>query len=1046
MKNIIFLSVFIFTISSVSAQKQFSESFWENPQINGLNRLPMRSSGFPWDDEQSALKAGKINSSRIKILDGKWKFYFSPTPEGSPENFYEENFNSSSWKMMDVPSNWELKGYGTAIYTNIRYPFKVNPPFIAHTDNPTGSYLTEFILPENWSGQRVILHIGAASSAAYIWINGKEVGYSEDSFLPSEFEITSYIKPGKNTLACRVLRWSDGSYLEDQDHWRLSGIQRTVYLEAVPTAFISDFFVKPVLDNALTTGTLKVVAKTNGLSLDAAKDWTFKVQLYDTKNMAVWEKPLVKSVQKNLEDEKNSGFNQSPFPDIHIQGEIKNPRLWSSETPNLYTMTISLVDPQGKTVEVRSSKVGFRKIEWGSFGLKVNGQRVLLQGANRHEHDEVNGKILTRDLMLKDIMLMKQNNFNAVRTSHYPNDEEWYRLCDEYGIYVMDEANLETHGVGSYLSQHPDWALAYLERAIRMVERDKNHPSIISWSLGNESGSGQNHAAMAGWIKDYDPTRFIHYEGAELPNRQKDAAYVDVYSRMYRQLPAMIDLANNDDTRPVVYCEYAHSMGNSSGNLFKFWDAFHKYPRMIGGFVWDWVDQGVKMQTKDGKVFWGYGGDHGEPIHDSNFCFNGVVLPDRGLKAATAEFKKVMQNIHSEAVNVAEGKILVKNRYSFTDLNAFSLKWELSENGQPLENGSIKLPAIKPFNQSEVVIPFKKPSLKAGHEYFLKVSFVLNEATTWAPAGFMVAWEEFKMPFETKPLPSPKLSGLPVLSTVETTAELLVKGKDFTFRFNKQNGFLESVLVGKNEFLKTPLKPNFWRALTDNDERCGTANRLRIWENAAEKLTLKSFAVTKVNEIITTVSTRHTIDSLGTVSIDYLIQGNGQIEITHTVFISDTAPEPMRIGMMVHVPAQYDKIKWFGLGPHETYIDRKKGAATGLYTASVKNNFFSYPQPQESNNKTEVRFMSLTNDKNQGLLVTGESLLSVNALPYSQDNLDKAKHPYDLVTGDFINLNIDLQQMGVGGDNSWSPEGEPHKEFMLKEKQYSYKFRLSFLN
>ena len=546
MKNLLLLLTFILISSLLSAQVKFSESFWEDPKINGLNRLAMRSTSVSHPDVVSALTIQSTKSSRYKSLNGKWKFSFSPVPEQAPASFFKPDFDATKWDLIDVPSNWELKGYGTAIYTNITYPFVVNPPYIAHNDNPVGCYVTEFEVPANWKDMRTILHFGAVSSAMYVWVNGEEAGYSEDSFLPSEFDITKNLKPGKNKLAVKVMRWSDGSYLEDQDHWRLSGIQREVYLEAVPKAYISDFFAKAELDSAYTDGELKVIARVDGLNAMSAKGWNLNVQLYDEDQKAVLEKSLVRSVADNMNLEKGYLNNQWGSPDLHIKSPVKNPKKWSAETPNLYTLIISLTDSEGKVREARSCKIGFRKIELGSFGLKVNGQKVLIQGTNRHEFDQYNGKVLSDASMLEDVKLMKQFNFNAIRTSHYPNMEKLYEICDELGLYIMDEADLETHGLGSYLSQHPEWAHAYLERAMRMVERDKNHPCIISWSLGNESGSGANHGAMSGWIKFYDPSRPVHYEGAAQSvyvqkKENKDPFYVDMYSRMYSPIQQMID-------------------------------------------------------------------------------------------------------------------------------------------------------------------------------------------------------------------------------------------------------------------------------------------------------------------------------------------------------------------------------------------------------------------------------------------------------------------------------------------------------------------------
>lgn len=1032
--------VCLLSLNHASSQSIFSETYWENPNINGVNRLPMRSTSYSFPDQKSALTVTRDRSPRIQLLNGKWRFHFSPVPEKAPAGFYETGFDATSWDMIDVPSNWELNGYGTAIYTNIPYPFKVNPPFIDHKDNPVGSYITDFTVPETWNGQRIILHFGGSSSATYVWVNGREVGYSEDSFLPFAFDVTDFInRNGKNKLAVKVLRWSDGSYLEDQDHWRLSGIQRDVYLESVPTAYISDFFAKPELNDSLDRGTIRVIARTSGLNRDNAKGWQLKIQLYDANNQPVLQNPVAKTVSENLGHELGYGNNQGGFPDIHIKATIDKPSLWSAEYPNLYTFTISLEDSAGRVAEVRSCKVGFRSVSWGSFGLRINGKKVLLQGANRHEHDQHNGKVVSEETMKKDIFLMKQHNFNAVRTSHYPNMERWYELCDEYGLYVMDEANLETHALGSYLSQHPDWHNAYMERGVRMVERDKNHPSIISWSLGNESGSGANHAAMAGWIKAYDPSRFVHYEGAQaFGGETKDPFYVDVYSRMYAPIPDIIKLATNEDTRPVVYCEYAHAMGNSSGNLFKFWDAFYKYPRLIGGFVWDWVDQGIVMKSADGKTFWGYGGDHGEPIHDGNFCLNGVVLPDRGIKPATLEFKKVMQNITTEMLDAETGKIKVTNRYSFTNLDEFNVIWSILENGKVIQRGHQGLKSLSPGDDVEVSLPLKKFNRKEDAEYFMMVEYALNQAKPWAPAGHVAAWEQLPVA-GSAPLAFKSPKGASAITADEDNESIRVSAKTLACQFDKQTGFLTSLRYNNTEYLKSPLTPNFWRAVTDNDRLCGTAKEMAIWEDAVDNMKLQELKKEEQTDKSVLVSASYQLEGIGQLRIAYKISGD-RIEVSPALTIDQDVPGPMRIGMMTHVPSRLDVMRWYGRGPHGNYIDRKASAAVGLFTSSVTRDFFLYPQPQESGNKTDVRWASLTDGKGQGLRISGPQLLSINALPHSQDDLIKAAHTHELPPSDIINLNVDLVQMGVGGDDSWSRNGFPHPEFRLSEKSYAYTF------
>lgn len=1042
------LLLIFFNFSSPINAQTFSELFWENPHINGLNRLPVSAISYSFADIKSALQVKKIASNRIKSLNGTWKFNFSPTPESAPKDFFNSNFQTEKWDNIDVPSNWELKGYGTAIYTNIRYPFEVNPPFINHKDNPIGCYVREFEIPQEWQNMRVILHFGAVSSAFYVWVNGQEVGYGEDSFLPSSFEITKYLKTGKNKLAVKVMRWSDGSYLEDQDHWRLSGIQREVYLEAVPKAYISDFFVKNDLDKSYQDAEMQVIARVNGLDEQKAKGWKLAVQLYDENAMPVLETPLVRDMQAHLRLERGNMCNQWGFVDVNIASKIKNPKKWSAETPHLYTFTITLSDSLGNVQEIRSCKIGFRKIEIGAFGLKINGQKVLIQGANRHEFDEHNGKVLTEELMIKDIKLLKQFNFNAVRTSHYPNDNRWYELCDEYGIYLMDEADIETHDLASYLSQHPDWATAYLERAQRMVEAHKNHPSIIFWSLGNESGQGYNHAAMAGWIKNYDPSRPIHYEGSQfIPKSENkfDPDYVDMYSRMYSPINYMMDLANNGDTRPVVYCEYAHSMGNSTGNLDKFWKMFKSTSRIIGGFVWDWVDQGLKMKTSDGKTYWGYGGDHGEPIHDDNFCLNGVVFPDRTVKPATWEFKKAMQNIDMQAVDLEKLSFQILNRYSFTNLTAMQGEWEILENGLPIQKGTLPTLAINPYETANITIDAKKINPKPEAIYHLTIRFKTKQDSKWAMAGHEVAWEQFELPF--KNTTAKTIAKLKLNKVDEAQGKLTIACKNIQVSFNMQTGLMESYQWKGKEIFNTPLTPNFWRAPTDNDIRCGTLGFIKDWQLAFANAKLEEIKHQKLNEQSIQVNTIYKMMQ-GEVQLNivYLVNGNGSIQVDFDIKLGNNVPEIPRIGMQVHILKDFDTFQWFGRGPHDSYDDRKISAAFGFYTTSVLKDFVLFPQPQESGNKTGVYFANLKDKSNKGLAIKGiQNQLNIAAIPYSQQDLEKAKHTYDLQASNFINLNIDLKQMGVGGDDSWSLSGRPHPEYRLTAKQYHYTFEISLI-
>jgi beta-galactosidase len=606
---------------------------WENPGISGINRLPASATSISFESVEKSLAYDLKTSSRYQSLNGQWKFNWVPVPAEAPDDFYRMDYKVSSWNEITVPANWELNGYGTPIYTNITYPFvPVDPPNVPDDDNPVGCYVREFDLPDSWKDMKVTLHFGGVSSAFYVWLNGEFIGYSEDSMLPAEFDITDAVKNRNNRLAVKVYRWSDGSYLEDQDHWRLSGIQREVYLSAAPEIHIKDIFVQTDLDNEFQDAVLKIRPKMLYMDAEKAASWRIGMNLYGEGNTPVFEKDVEKSVERLI----NIAYPQTGhIPFGFFEEKISRPAKWSAEDPNLYTLVLWLKDEKGNIREARSVRVGFRELEIKTGELFVNGSAVKLMGANRHDHDPVTGKVVSRELMLQDMLLMKKFNFNAVRASHYPNDPYWLDLCDEYGLYVIDEANLETHGVNSMLSNDPGWYEAFLSRAIRMVERDKNHPSIIMWSLGNESGSGPNHAAMAGWIKAYDPTRFIHYEGAQtningnpMNPPLPDPPYVDVISRMYWTIDDMVKLATADnDNRPVMWCEYAHAMGNSVGDLEAFWDAIRSHKRLLGAFIWDWVDQGIVQQTAEGRKFWAYGGDFGDTlINDGNFCINGISV------------------------------------------------------------------------------------------------------------------------------------------------------------------------------------------------------------------------------------------------------------------------------------------------------------------------------------------------------------------------------------------------------------------------------------
>jgi beta-galactosidase len=1013
---------------------------WENPEVVGRNKEPGHCTLMPYPDVETALACNREASAYFLSLNGNWKFNCVHKPDDRPKDFYKPDFDVSQWAEIPVPSNWEMHGYDHAIYLNIRYPHPTNPPYIAHDYNPVGSYRRVFTIPEAWDGRQTFLHFDGVQSAFYVWINGRMAGYSEGSMTPAEFNVTPYLQKGKNMIAVEVYRWCDGSYLEDQDFIRFSGIYRNVYLFSTPAAHLRDFFVRATLDDQYKDGVLMIRPKLARYEEGAQlKGWTVRAQLYDSDKKAVFAQALSINVQRILNeqypqrDNVRFGLMQTTVPDV---------KKWSDETPNLYTLVLTLHNDSGKVVEAESCRVGFRTVEIKDGQFFINGRSIKLYGVNRHEHDPDSGKAVPVSRMIEDIKLMKSNNVNAVRTSHYPNDPRWYDLCDQYGIYLMDEANLETHGVGGLLSNVPIWHTAFLERAIRMVERDKNHPSVVFWSLGNESGCGPNHAAMAGWIHDYDPTRPIHYEGAAAG--RKDAPYVDVISRMYARIPEIIRLATNPgDTRPMVLCEYMHAMGNSDGNLREYWEAIRAHKRLIGAFIWDWVDQGLRMKTPDGKgFFWGYGGDFGDNPNDGNFCCNGLVQPDRKPNPSLRELKKIYQRIHLTPVDLPAGTFTVENEYDFCNLDFVEGAWELTCDGTVVQEGKLAKLTLAPKQTQKIEIPLRKPDLKPGLEYWLKVTFTLADDAPWAARGHVVAWDQFQLPFHVPEATAVAVGQMPQVKVAEQDKAYVVSGKDFVLTIGKTSGALESLKSKGNELITSPLVPNFWRAPIDNDVGNRMPARLGIWRKAGQNRAVKSVKIEQVRPQLVRVIAEAAIPAgdNSTYRTTYEIYGSGDIVIEGSMNPSGRLPELPRFGMQMAIPASYSAVTYLGRGPYENYWDRNTGSAVGVYSGSVEEMTHVYTRPQENGNRTDVRWLMLADKEGTGLLAVGMPLLSVSAWPYSMDDLERAKHINEPARRDFITVNLDYRQMGVGGDDSWG--ARTHPEYTLPAKSYSYRFRL----
>ncbi len=1007
---------------------------WENPTVFAVNRLEPHAFYIPYSTIKEALKNQWEKSPYFKSLNGKWRFRWSKNPGERPEEFYKPDFNADNWDEIAVPSDWQMQGYGVPIYVNARYPFLPpsllpSPPKIPHDYNPVGSYRRFFTVPEKWKGRQIILHFGGVRSAFYVWINGKKVGYSQGSKTPAEFNITPFLKQGRNLIAVEVYRWSDGSYLEDQDFWRLSGIERDVFLYSIPALHIQDYFARVDLDRAYRDGflNLEVVFENRGKTKKAR----FEAHLMDRRGKII--KKYTSWIFLKKGDRKN----------LHINWRVKNPHLWTAETPNLYPLVLLLKDPEGKVLEVLGTRIGFRKVEIKNGQLLLNGIPIYIKGVNRHEHDPVTGHVVSLKSMLQDIKLMKRFNINAVRTSHYPNDPRWYDLCDRYGIYLVDEANIESHGMGyrpeRTLGNNPLWKAAHLDRTIRMVERDKNHPSVIIWSLGNEAGDGVNFDATYKWIKERDPSRPVMYERALL------GPHTDIYDPMYPPIEHLIKYASKPRKRPLIMCEYSHAMGNSNGNLKDYWDVIYRYSLLQGGFIWDWVDQGL-FKRINGRECWAYGGDFGPQgmPSDGNFCINGLVLPDRIPHPALWEVKKVYQYARFEMLDKHKGKIKITNLYDFISPGNFKIVWKILEDGRPVYEKSIKAPDIPPHSSRVIDLPIPGLEKKSYAEYYLDISMRTMRKSGLLPENFEVAWEQFRL--KAAEYPRRSLEEFPEIEVEKSGNLIILRGRNFVYSFDRKRGkFVSMKFMGK-EFLISGPTPNFWRPPTDNDFGNGMPIRCRAWREAGEMRTIKRIRLSRGKTV------KIEEDSVlppgnSPLKIVYEIIGNGAVKISLTLEPGyPNLPEIPRIGMTSILTRDFDGVVWYGRGPHENYRDRKYGARVGIYSMSVDDLYFPYIRPQENGNRTDVRWVSLYSAQGYGVMAVGLPLVNFSAYHYLNSDFDEGplksnRHACDLQKRALTTLNIDLGQMGVGGDNSWG--ALPHLQYMFyPTHRYSYSFVL----
>jgi beta-galactosidase len=1023
---------------------------WENPEMFNLNREDPHATLISFPDETAALKDDKSNSPNILSLDGIWKFNYVDSPDKRPYWFYKDDYDTRDWLDIEVPSNWQMKGFDVPIYVNIGYGFKINPPYIPHDWNPVGSYKRVFKVPKEWKDKEVFLHFGAVSSAFYVWVNEELAGYSQDSKVPAEFNITRYLKKGNNSIAVEVYRWSDGSYLEDQDFWRLSGIQRSVFLHARPKTYISDFFAIGDLDNNYNDGVLKLDVALKSVSEDGG-------------NFVV-EALLYNDDQKIFTESRDIKLN-GQISTLYFNKRFEGIEKWSSETPSLYSLILNLKDNYGNNLESISARIGFRKVEIVNSQLLVNGVPILLKGTNLHEHHDIDGHVIDEATILKDIKVMKSNNINAVRTSHYPQQELWYDMCDKYGIYLVGEADIESHGMGYNkdvtLADKEEWAAAHLDRMKRMVERDKNHPSVIIWSLGNEAGDGHNFLANYKWAKERDVSRPVQYERAEKSTNTTER-HTDIVCPMYARIWQIEEYAKDPaNDRPLVLCEYAHAMGNSVGNLQDYWDVIEKYPILQGGFIWDWVDQGLLKTDENGEKYWTYGGDWGEEgvPSDGNFCINGLVWPDREPHPSLPEVKKVYQYVGFEPLDLSNGVIKIKNKYDFTDLSAFEFDWEIVSDGKTVQSGKVPLPSLLPGKELDMMLPFEEFNPSPGSEYFLNLRISRGDEWNYVPQDHVYATAQFKLPVEVEPLKTRKDELGLIQASVEGN-NYRISSTNMEIVFDLEKGKMESfVYKGKSIISKGP-EPDFWRPPIDNDYGYDMDKKLGMWKKAGERAEVKgaNLGQPEMGKVIITFEYDIPDNEGNKISgyvTTYTIFSTGDVIVKNQFSkVSESIPEIPRMGMQMQLPVEFVNLKWYGRGPHENYIDRKTSADVGIYESTVDDQYVPYIRPQENGYKTDTRWLTLTNDSGTGLLVSGNSLICFAALrnihddfespgklsQYRKDAKSANTHTIDIKPRDLINLNVDFGQMGLGGDNSWG--AEIHPQYRLLNKRYEYSFRL----
>ena len=1028
LKNIVKVVFSFFFITHITIA-QTLDPFIENPEIFEINKLPARATFFAFENESLAKNNDISRSKNYFSLNGTWKFNWSKSPELRPKDFYKNDYSTKDWKNIKVPSNWEIEGYGIPIYTNVIYPFaprNPNPPDIPDGYNPVGSYKRSFKLPDDFNNKDIVIHFGAVKSAFYIWVNGKKVGYSQGSKLPAEFNITSFLKKGNNTIAIEVYRWSDGSYLEDQDFWRISGIERDVYLYAKPKTYIEDFTVKAGLTNNYTSGDFKLDISLKNLLNSSEKS---RVSVKIIKNGKTYYQST-KEVTLNAKDKKKLEFTT----------KINQVLSWTAETPNLYELHITHKNNNEIIKEAIIRKIGFRTSEIKNGNYLLNGKPILFKGVNRHETNTITGHVVSKEDMLRDIQIFKEYNINAVRTSHYPNDPYWYELCDKYGIYVIDEANIESHGMGYNLTRtlanNPKWLNAHLSRTQRMIARDKNHPSILIWSLGNEAGNGWNMYHTYSLAKKMDDTRPVQYERAGLEWN------TDLHVPMYAS-PQYVEKYAKDKTKskPLVQCEYAHAMGNSMGGFKEYWDLYEKYDKLQGGFIWDFVDQGLKT-IKNGKEIYAYGGDFGpkEIPSDNNFLNNGLVQPDRKPNPHINEVKHIQQNIKFYKNDLSNKKIDIKNWYFYRDLSNYTFSWNIIADGKIVEKGILTNVNINPQETKTLDVPFKT-KFKPNTEYFLNINAVVKNKEPLLSAGHEVAYEQFQLTQKT--IQTPKLTSRKV-NYQEAKNSIVVYGRNFKLSFNKKEGLLTSYKYKNKTIIEKGAQVNFWRAPNDNDYGARTQVKNREWKDVGKNALITSIIKQNNPATLTIEFKRNIFKGDAVYTQTYTIDGNGSLKITNDFkAIKGKHTNMFKFGNELVLPETYKTIQWYGKGPFEAYSDRQHAAKVGLYKQTINEQYFPYIRPQLTGNKMDVRWAKLQQKNGIGIQIIGNEFLHVSALHFSTEDLDSGvkktqKHARELTPRKEVYLNIDGFSSGLGSINSWGTLAL--EKYRLPYKSYNYSY------